>query len=90
MKLRFGGTPEGEHIGDISLQFLRKNCYSNAAIGHRRQQSTPVVAVRDTCHSNYTTSDLICLSRSADYSVLTNEWVWLQSFILVVYVNHFK
>ena len=55
MKLRFADTPEGEHIGDISLQFLRKNCYSNAAIAHRRQQSTPLVAVRDACHTNYPT-----------------------------------
>ena len=65
MKLRFADTPEGEHIGDISLQFLRKNCYSNAAIAHRRQQSTPLVAVRDACHTNYTTNDLklVCSSR---------------------------
>ena len=52
MKLRFADTPEGEHIGDISLPFLRKNCYSNAAIAHRRQQSTPIVAVRDACHTD--------------------------------------
>ena len=41
-----------ESTYNISLQFLRKNCYFNAAIANRRQQSTPVVVVRDACQTD--------------------------------------
>ena len=41
-----------ESTYNISLQFLRKNCYFNAAIANRRQQSTPVVVVTDACQTD--------------------------------------